>query len=149
MTNLRKLYHQKIVFLKFPFWIHGEVTSVIRISIVHLPCFFPLASSIRNQLLCSVVKFCLTLQPHGLQHARLPCPSLSPGVCSNSFPLMPSNCLTLCCPLLLLLSVFPMSFGHWNQGLFQWVSSSHQVAKVYPWSVVIPMNWKSLSRVRL
>ena len=24
---------------------------------------------------------------HGLQHARLPCPSLSPGVCSNSFPL--------------------------------------------------------------
>ena len=27
------------------------------------------------------------LQPHGLQHARLPCPSLSPGVCSNSCPL--------------------------------------------------------------
>ena len=24
---------------------------------------------------------------HGLQHARLPCPSLSPGVCSNSCPL--------------------------------------------------------------
>ena len=24
------------------------------------------------------------LRPHGLQHARLPCPSLSPGVCSNS-----------------------------------------------------------------
>ena len=27
------------------------------------------------------------LQPHGLQHARLPCPSLSPRVCSNSCPL--------------------------------------------------------------
>ena len=27
------------------------------------------------------------LQPHGLQHPRLPCPSLSPGVCSNSCPL--------------------------------------------------------------
>ena len=27
------------------------------------------------------------LQPHRLQHARLPCPSLSPGVCSNSCPL--------------------------------------------------------------
>ena len=26
-------------------------------------------------------------QPHGLQHARLPCPSLSPRVCSNSCPL--------------------------------------------------------------
>ena len=28
-----------------------------------------------------------SLQPHGLQHARPPCPSLSPGVCSNSGPL--------------------------------------------------------------
>ena len=27
-------------------------------------------------------------QPHGLEHARLPCPSLSPGVCSNSCPLI-------------------------------------------------------------
>ena len=24
--------------------------------------------------------------PHGVQHTRLPCPSLSPGVCSNSCP---------------------------------------------------------------
>ena len=28
-----------------------------------------------------------SLQPHGLQHARLLCPSLSPWVCSNSCPL--------------------------------------------------------------
>ena len=28
-----------------------------------------------------------SLLPHGLQHARLPCPSLSPGVCSNVCPL--------------------------------------------------------------
>ena len=28
-----------------------------------------------------------SLRPHGLQHARLPCPSLSPRVCSNSRPL--------------------------------------------------------------
>ena len=27
-----------------------------------------------------------SLQPYQLQHARLPCPSLSPGVCSNSCP---------------------------------------------------------------
>ena len=27
-----------------------------------------------------------SLQPHGLQHPRLPCPSLSPGACSNSCP---------------------------------------------------------------
>ena len=28
-----------------------------------------------------------SLQPHWLQHTRLPCPSVSPGVCSNSCPL--------------------------------------------------------------
>ena len=45
---------------------------------------------------------------HGLQHARLLCPLLSPGVCSNSFPLSQwCNPLILCCPLLLLFSVFP------------------------------------------
>ena len=33
---------------------------------------------------CSVIKSCLTLQPHELQHARVTCPSLSPWVCSNS-----------------------------------------------------------------
>ena len=26
-------------------------------------------------------------RPHGLQHSRLPCPSPSPGACSNSYPL--------------------------------------------------------------
>ena len=36
---------------------------------------------------CSVAKSCLTLQPRGLQHARIPCLSLSPGVCPNSCPL--------------------------------------------------------------
>ena len=35
----------------------------------------------------SVTQSCLTLRPHGLQHARLPCASLTPGVCSNSCPL--------------------------------------------------------------
>ena len=37
---------------------------------------------------------------------------------------MPSNHLILCHPILLLPSIFP------SIGLFQWVSSSHQVAKV-------------------
>ena len=35
---------------------------------------------------CSVNKSCLTLWPHGLQHIRLLCPSLSPRVCANSSP---------------------------------------------------------------
>ena len=36
----------------------------------------------------SVAKLCPTLKPHGLQHARLPYPSLSPRVCSDSRPLI-------------------------------------------------------------
>ena len=44
-----------------------------------LPSFCPSV-----QFSHSVVSHCL--QPHGLQHARPPCPSLSPGVHSNSCP---------------------------------------------------------------
>ena len=36
---------------------------------------------------CSVAQSRLTLQPHGLQHAKLPYPSPSPTACSNSCPL--------------------------------------------------------------
>ena len=34
---------------------------------------------------CEAVSY--SLQPHGLQHARLPCPSQSPRICSYSSPL--------------------------------------------------------------
>ena len=37
---------------------------------------------------CSVAQSCLTLwDPHGLEQARLPCLSPSPGACSESYPL--------------------------------------------------------------
>ena len=36
------------------------------------------------QFSCSVVS--ISLQPHGLQHTRLPCPSPTPTACSNSCP---------------------------------------------------------------
>ena len=50
-----------------------------------------------------------SLQPHGLQHNRLPCHSPNPGDCSNSCPssVMPSNHITLCHPLSLLPLIFP------------------------------------------
>ena len=34
----------------------------------------------------SVAQSCPTLRPHRLQHARLPCPSPTPGAFSNSYP---------------------------------------------------------------
>ena len=53
-----------------------------------------------------------SLRPHGLQHARFPCPSPTPGACTDSCPIesvMPPNHIILCRPLLLLPSVFPSS----------------------------------------
>ena len=50
-----------------------------------------------------------SLQPHGLQHARLPCPSLSPSLLRlmSSDSMMSPKHLILCHPLLLLPLVFP------------------------------------------
>ena len=60
------------------------------------------------QFSCSVMSD--SLPPHGLQHARPPCPSPTPGVHSNSCPLSRWCHLThliLCGPLLLPPSIFP------------------------------------------
>ena len=73
---------------------------------------------------CSVAQSCPTLQPRGLQHARLSCPSLSPGVCSDSCPLSRwchSNISSSVIPFSSCLQSFPAS----GVG-----SSSHQVAKI-------------------
>ena len=51
-----------------------------------------------------------SLQPHGLQHTRLPCPStISQSLLKlmSIELMMPSNNLILCHPLLLLPSIFP------------------------------------------
>ena len=51
-----------------------------------------------------------SLPPHGLQHARPPCPSPTLRVYPKLMSIesvMPSNHLILCCPLLLLPSIFP------------------------------------------
>ena len=67
-----------------------------------------------------------SLWPHGPQHIRLPYPSPPPRACSNSCPLgdaiQPSHSLSYPSP--------PAINPSHHRGLFQWVSSSHQVAKV-------------------
>ena len=60
-------------------------------SIVNLPCCVSFYStgkwiSYTYTLCCLVDVVSSSLRPHGLQHVRLPCPSLSPRVCSNSCP---------------------------------------------------------------
>ena len=76
-----------------------------------------------------------SLQPHRLQHARPPCPSPTPGVYPNSYhwvsdAIQPSHPLSSSSPLTFNLSQ--------HQGLFQWVSSSHQVAKVLEFQLQHP-----------
>ena len=61
-----------------------------------------------------------TLQPHGLQHLRLPCPSPTPRACSKLMSIklvMPSNHLILCHPFLLLLSIFPSIRVFFNESV--------------------------------
>ena len=55
----------------------------------------------------SVAQSCPTLRSHGLQHAKPPCPSPTPGAYSNSCPSSQWCHLLLCHPLLLLPSIFP------------------------------------------
>ena len=68
-----------------------------------------------------------SLQSHELQHARPPCPSPTPGVQPN-----PCSWSRWCHPAIsssvVPFSSCPQSFP--ASGSFQWVSSSHQVAKV-------------------
>ena len=136
------------------------------------------------QFSCSVVSN--SLRPHGLQYARLSCPSPTPGPCLNlcllsqwchpikkpkNIPAKPNfhvssvqslsrvrlgNPMDCCTPVLPIhhqLLEFTQTLVHWvsdaiqpshpllspsppafnlsqHQGLFKWVSSSHQVAKV-------------------
>ena len=88
----------------------------------------------------SVGKSCPTLWPHGLQHASLPCPSLSPGVCSNSCPLSQwcyliisssAALFSFCLQFFLASASFPMSqlFASGGQSIGTSASAS-----------VLPMN---------
>ena len=78
------------------------------------------------------------LQPHGLQHARFPCPSLSPGVCSNS-------CSSWSCHPTISSSVVPFSclqsFSVLGSFLIsQLFASDGQSIGVSAWASILPMN---------
>ena len=76
----------------------------------------------------------LVATTEGTVAQRLPCPSLSPRVCSNFFP------LNWRCHPSISFSFTPSTCAlnlSQHQGLFQWVSSSHQVAKYWKFSFSI------------
>ena len=69
-----------------------------------------------------------SLRPHESQHARAPCPSPTPGVYSNSCPSSWWCHPAISCSVVSPSPPAPNPSQH--QSLFQWVSSSHEVAKV-------------------
>ena len=68
-----------------------------------------------------------SLQPHEPQQARPPCPSQTPRVHPNPCPLSRWCQPTISSSVVLFSSCLQISQ---HQGLFKWVSSLHQVAKV-------------------
>ena len=105
-----------------------------------------------------------TSWPQGPQHARPPCPSPTPGVHPNPCPSSrwchPSNHLILCCPLLLLPSIFasirvfssesslhirwPM---YWSFSFNISPSNEHSGLLSLGWTGCISLQSKGLSRV--
>ena len=90
---------------------------------------------------CSVAKVISdSFPPHGLQLARCPCPSPSPGICSNSSPLS-QWCYLIISSCVVLFSSCPQSFL---------ASGSFQMNRLFPsggqsigasaWASVLPMN---------
>ena len=99
-----------------------------------------------SQFRCSVVSD--SLQPHGLQHARPPCPSPTPGTYSNSCPLsrwcyptISSSVIPFFC-----LQFFPASESF---PMSQFLPSGGQSIRVSASTSVLPVNiqdWFPLGR---
>ena len=90
------------------------------------------------QFSCSVVSD--PFWPHGLQHARLPCPSPVPGACSNSCPSSQwchPNHLTSVIPFFFCLKSFPAS-GSFPMNQFFALGGQSVGTSASP--LVLPMN---------
>ena len=114
------IYSRKIIgiihFLSKNFWITGFLNPKNRKYSIIYNILILLNMSLFS---CSVMSD--SLWSHGLQHTRLPCPSLSLTVCSNSYPLSQWCHPTISC------SVVPFS------------------PQSFPASGSLPMSWLFLS----
>jgi len=102
----------------------GIVSCFALLMMIFYICFFFIKST-WVQFSHSVMSD--SLWPHGLQHTRLPCTSPTSGVYSNSCLLSWWCHPTISSSVNSSPPTFNLSQHH---GLFKWVSSSYQVAKV-------------------
>ena len=85
-----------------------------------------------------------SLQPHGLQYPRLPCPFLFPGVFSKTCPLS-QWCLPTTSSSIICLSSCPQSFPAWGSFLMSWLfTSGGQNTGASALASVLPMNIQDL-----
>ena len=98
------IYWQDFFFVEFDNFVKNQLTVNLGVYFWILYSVPLICLSILTPIFSLVAQ---SLRTHGLQHARLPCPSSTPGVYSNLRPLSRwSHPLILFCPLLLP-SIFP------------------------------------------
>ena len=119
-----------------------QIITLYTLPILQFCQLYPIQAEVKKFLLQGLLERLLllsfsrvvvsnSLRPHGLQHTRLLCPSPSPGVCSSSCPSSWWWSPDAIQPSCSVLSPSPPAFNLCQpQGLYQWVSSLHQVAKV-------------------
>ena len=113
------------------FWVNNFITLEVKVDFItlskvwlyFLTKYHKLQTTHSVQFSHSAVSD--SLQPHRFHHVRFPSPT--PGVYSNSCPLCRWCHLTISSSVAPSPPAFNLSQ---HQGLFKWVSSSHQVAKV-------------------
>ena len=125
-----------IVFLPKPFnwWLIQLSYFFFRITFYLLTFHFYLLVQFSNSVMSD------SLWLHGLQHARLPCPSPTSGVCSNSCPLS-QQCHPVSSSSVIPFSSCPQSFP--ASGSFpvsQFFASGSQSIGVSASASVLPMN---------
>ena len=100
-----------------------------------------------NRMLFSFPVVCDSLQPHGLQHSRPPCPSLSSGVCSWSLHgwchlTSSSDSFFSFCPLSFSASgTFPMSHLYASYCVNTGFSFSISPSSEYSWLISLDIDW--------
>ena len=134
-----KVYHVhalgELILLKVPWYPRQSKDSLLSLSRYqwHLP-----QNSVQFQFSPTIVSD--SFWPHGLQHARLPCPSSAPRVYSNSCPLSQWCHPTISSsviPFSSCLQSFPAS-GSFQMS--QFFASDGQTIRVSALASVLPMN---------
>ena len=116
-----------LIFISMIPW-HHAVLVLTHLTLPIFRLYYELLRDCCFSLVVQLLNRVWLFRPHGLQHARLPSPSPSPRVCSNSCPLSRRCHPTISSSVIpFFLQSFPAS------GLFQCIGSSHQVASVFQW----------------